>query len=352
MADDSPTHAKRALCQRCGRPPVVCYCAALPEQPLNLRRTRVAVLQHTREQRQRQSISSVPVLANAFDSSLCVLPVDVDGRREDDSSSTLATARTLHDQLLQQLPASAARSILVLFPTADALPLTPPTHHADERDEEPTTLLVAIDGTWTEAKKIVHHLEALWTSLQVRFVTLATAPPSGSIYGELRKEPMEGCVSTLEAVAEALAVLEPRDALDRDVRTTLRHAFQAMVGAQDSFRRRGRAAQEARYGGPKPGKARAETSSASSSTVRSLSPSPRPSASIAQGVVKPYVFYVTRTDVCRRRKLVQLGDERVCTRDEAIAVCREMNADRRRGDRVAALPREAFERQRLQSHEA
>ncbi|GLE08241.1 hypothetical protein PINS_up019292 [Pythium insidiosum] len=203
---DAP--ARRTLCSRCSRPPVVCYCAALPTPPLRLTRTRVAVLQHTREQRQRQSISSVPVLANAFeDAGLRVLPVDVDGRRDDSAPQQHATIRALQEQLLQaqqqqQISSldAEAPSILVLFPTADAQPLTPrPQREPRDDQADATTLLVAIDGTWTEAKKIVHHLEALWTSLDVQFVTLATAPSSGSIYGELRREPMDGCVSTLEA---------------------------------------------------------------------------------------------------------------------------------------------------------
>ncbi|GLD95929.1 hypothetical protein PINS_up004607 [Pythium insidiosum] len=320
---DAP--ARRTLCSRCGRPPVVCYCSALPTPPLRLTRTRVVVLQHTREQRQRQSISSVPVLANAFeDASLRVLPVDVDGRRDDSAPQQHATIRALQEQLFQvqqqqQISSldAEAPSILVLFPTADAQPLTPrPQREPRDDQAAATTLLVAIDGTWTEAKKIVHHLEALWTSLDVQFVTLATAPSSGSIYGELRREPMDGCVSTLEAVAEALAVLEPEDVVGRDVRATLRHAFQAMVDAQDSFRRRGRAAQEARYGGPKPDASQSvrPTGAEAAAAVVARPPS-------SQGVVKPYVFYVTRTDVCHRQELVPW----VC--DVCVSVCVDRRVD-------------------------
>jgi hypothetical protein len=39
---------------------------------------------------------------------------------------------------------------------------------------------------------------------------------------------------------------------------------------------------------------------------------------------------------------------RVCTRDDAIALCNEMNRHRPRGSRVSSLPEEAFTRQQLQ----
>ncbi|TMW67973.1 hypothetical protein Poli38472_007645 [Pythium oligandrum] len=348
LATPSPSTTKRrALCERCQRPPVVCYCAALPTPALKTQTTTVVVLQHTREQRQRQSISSVPVLTQVLASPDCVrvVPVNAEGKGSSVSEELHAV---LAREFIDSSSISDADAVFILFPHPDAKPL--------DREWLETMgiqrqVLVAVDGTWTEAKKIVHHSQLFWTSFMetqrnggktVEFVCLAPqdgAPLTSSLYGELRKEPMEGCVSTLEAIGVALQTLEPSGHGDM-LQQALCHAFEAMVSAQDKFRRQGRAAQEAKYGGPK-----STQPQPPSTPSEPLLDDERQTQRASQGVVKTYVFYTTQTDLRQKQQLVQVGESRECTRDQAIAHCRVLNHHRKRGDRVSTLPLEAFVRQ-------
>src|SRR5476649_2880496 len=80
--------------------------------------------------------------------------------------------------------------------------------------------LVVLDGNWAQAKALWWR-NALLTKLR-RFVIVPDAP---SLYGDLRKEARPDAVSTLEAVALALSVLEG----DGAVREKLLVPFRALL---------------------------------------------------------------------------------------------------------------------------
>ena len=63
--------------------------------------------------------------------------------------------------------------------------------------------IVALDGNWAQAKAL--WWRNAWLTRLRRFVVV---PDSPSLYGDLRKEARPDAVSTLEAVALALSVLE------------------------------------------------------------------------------------------------------------------------------------------------
>ncbi|MGE0577388.1 MAG: DTW domain-containing protein, partial [Reyranella sp.] len=63
--------------------------------------------------------------------------------------------------------------------------------------------LVVLDGNWAQAKAL--WWRNAWLTRLRRFVVLPFGP---SLYGDLRREARAGAVSTLEAVALALSVLE------------------------------------------------------------------------------------------------------------------------------------------------
>jgi DTW domain-containing protein YfiP len=95
--------------------------------------------------------------------------------------------------------------------------------------------LVALDGNWAQAK-------ALWwrNAWLTRLRRLVVVPDGLSLYGNLRREARPDAVSTLEAVALALSVLE-RDATVRErllvpFRELIRRAKTA--GIRDSKRDR------------------------------------------------------------------------------------------------------------------
>ena len=68
--------------------------------------------------------------------------------------------------------------------------------------------IILLDGNWQQAK-------ALWwrNAWLLKCRRLVLKPPQPSLYGKLRKEPRAESVSTLEAAAFALAVLERDDSL-------------------------------------------------------------------------------------------------------------------------------------------
>jgi DTW domain-containing protein YfiP len=100
-----------------------------------------------------------------------------------------------------------ARAAL-LFPADDAAPLT-----AD------FDTLVVPDGNWRQAAKFRHRIPGL-SSLPC--VHLPSAPPTRY---QLRSEPREGGLATLEAIAHALRILEPGPA----VADALLEIFRVMV---------------------------------------------------------------------------------------------------------------------------
>jgi DTW domain-containing protein YfiP len=95
--------------------------------------------------------------------------------------------------------------------------------------------IVALDGNWAQAKALWWRNP--WLTRLRRFVVV---PDSPSLYGDLRREARPDAVSTLEAVALALSVLEG----DGTVREQLLAPFRALLaqartaGIRDSKRDR------------------------------------------------------------------------------------------------------------------
>src|SRR5204863_8130524 len=93
--------------------------------------------------------------------------------------------------------------------------------------------IVALDGNWAQAKAL--WWRNAWLTRLRRFVVVPDGP---SLYGDLRREARTDAVSTLEAVALALSVLEG----DATVRERLLAPFRALLakartaGIRDSKR--------------------------------------------------------------------------------------------------------------------
>ncbi|KAG7382179.1 hypothetical protein PHYPSEUDO_005154 [Phytophthora pseudosyringae] len=370
MAED-----RREACARCRRPLRVCYCASLPAEPHATAWTHVLVLQHTHEKRRRAAISSVPVLAQTLAKVTLVTVLD-------DCDCGPGVDERL-DALLYAVGGDRRfDAAMVLFPDERAQPLRVASGEAGS--EAKRVLLIVIDGTWKEAKKIARRNRGHWEKAardwEARGATLqyicldseesgeaATAPPKRSIYGDLRREPMEGCMSTLEAVASALVVLEPSEA-GRQVHDSLLHAFRGMVSIQEQFQQRGRVAKLEQYGGV----SKAEALEAKRLELRcqhkKADSGPMTDKDASRPVQREYVFYTTLTDFRHRQQLTQQvryaaffathssgtqrdtfkqGEGATCTYDQARERCDELNRDRKRGQRVAMLPLDAFEKLHL-----
>ena len=167
----------REMCWACRRPMRVCYCAAV--QPIATR-TRVVILQHPRE-------SDVPInTARIAELSL--------------SNSTLHVGLDFAgDRALRAALDDPAAPAVLLYPSdgEDAKDL------AQEPPAGPVTLVV-IDGTWWQASKLFK----LNPFLQ-RLPRYGLAPSEESRY-RIRREPAAHCLSTIEALEAALAVLEDK----------------------------------------------------------------------------------------------------------------------------------------------
>lgn len=174
----------------------MCYCDKLPTVPTA---TRVVILQHPHERTHPFGTARLAKLCmpNA------TVHVPVPGY-------TGSLAKEV------DVPDDAA----VLFPHA----------HADDlatvpESEWPSTL-IAIDGTWSHAKRL--YRENTWLH-QMRHVRLTPSAPSNY---RIRKEPKPEYISTIEAVVEAMRIIEPANSrLDELLR-----AFDFMIDQQIAHR--------------------------------------------------------------------------------------------------------------------
>ncbi len=191
MTAAGPTH--RDVCWRCRRPRRVCWCGDL--KPVESR-TRVVFVQHPRETKVPVSTCRMAHLS---------LP----------NSELHVGTTAVGNPRLEAL--CAQPGVAVLFPSEGAtdvarLPAAP-------------SALVVVDGTWSNARKVVERCPLLSRLPRVSFT-----PAQPGNY-RIRKEPAEHCLSTIEAVAHVLEALEA--APGRFV--PVLGAFDAMVERQLDF---------------------------------------------------------------------------------------------------------------------
>ena len=86
-------------------------------------------------------------------------------------------------------------------------------------------LLIIIDGTWAEAKRMIKESPTLVAMCQqVQFTA-----DYESIYDIVRKEPEKHCISTLEACSHALTLLEPEERRGGEAKEWLEGSMKYMV---------------------------------------------------------------------------------------------------------------------------
>ena len=184
--------AVRQTCHRCFRPIAFCYCKALPAIAA---RTRVVILQHPREE--RRAICSARMAWLSLQGAELLQGVDFDDHPR-----------------IQALAADSGA--VLLFPGDGAVPV-------ETLAGRPPATLVAVDGTWHQAPKMVRSSRILSALPRV-----AIDPREPSSYGELRREPAPHCLSTIEAIALALGTFER----DPDRFTPMRELFRRVVDQQ------------------------------------------------------------------------------------------------------------------------
>ncbi|MEK0364543.1 tRNA-uridine aminocarboxypropyltransferase [Pseudomonas sp. CBC3] len=177
----------RPRCPRCQRPLKQCLCALIPSL---VSETEVLILQHPSETGHALNTARLAALG-------------------------LTSAELRVGERFDDLPVSDSRESYLLFPGDDAVSL------AQLAAEDRPLRLVVPDGTWRKARKLLHLNPALASLPRV-------ALPEGltSRY-RLRKAPMPGALSTLEAIVVALNALEGAGRFD-----ALLRPFEALIETQ------------------------------------------------------------------------------------------------------------------------
>ncbi len=206
----------RDVCERCSRPPLLCVCQSLPDELVSIN-TNVLILQHPREFR-RKSLSTVPLMPMILER--CTVKVGYNF-----SPEQLDVVQDFLDR--DQKP-------LVLFPGRDAISLDGKELSSNTNDEQSLNLkriqqneqlLILIDGTWAEARRMIMQSPDLMDQCQqVEFTS-----ENESMYNVIRKEPEKHCLSTLEACARALVLLEPTSKQATEAKTTLEESMRYMI---------------------------------------------------------------------------------------------------------------------------
>lgn len=161
----------RPQCSRCLRPVTHCLCALIPSLDS---RTRVLLLQHPSEVNHALNTARLAALG-------------------------LNNAQLVVGEVFEDLPSllnPTGYQACVLFPADDAQPL-----QAYRPGDKPL-LLVVPDGTWRKARKLLHLNP--WLAALPR----VTLPEGATSRYRLRKAPAPGALSTVEAIVQALQVLE------------------------------------------------------------------------------------------------------------------------------------------------
>ena len=180
----------RPQCSRCLRPATHCLCALIPSLDS---RTRVLLLQHPSEVNHALNTARLAALG-------------------------LSTAQLVVGEIFEDLPTllnPPGYQARLLFPAEDAQPL-----QAYAPGSQPL-LLVVPDGTWRKARKLLH-LNPLLAALP----RVALAEGAASRY-RLRKAPGPGALSTVEAIVQALQVLEAPTSFE-----PLLQPFNALIDGQ------------------------------------------------------------------------------------------------------------------------
>jgi len=194
----------------------------LPAEKIGLE-TKVLVLQHPVEFR-RKTISTVPLLKLVLEE--CHVLV---GRSFDVKLETIITGAC-----------NEGRIPLLLFPgpnatvleDCDAMERLKSAHCSYDTQAEHTTtkyLLIIVDGTWTQAKRMVRNTPVLMQKCNpIQF----TGTKQVSIYDSIRKQPESHCLSTLESCVRTLQLIEPGNVKTEVASKHLLDSLRSMIFTQ------------------------------------------------------------------------------------------------------------------------
>ncbi|KAL6987148.1 hypothetical protein U1Q18_012903 [Sarracenia purpurea var. burkii] len=221
------TGVRRRMCTKgCDRPMNVCLCGSIPTEAISTA-TEVVVVHHPHEQRHK--LATVPVLSKCLRNCQTLV-----GRRLRRGDSSLLDS--LYDAAVEN-PNQPPRAIY-LFPGTDSSPSIEISKWQSSWSDNYTSthVLIAFDGTWKHAKEMVRASSPFLSKFAIRVcLDYDVMVDGGTTFDSdliLRKEPFSGYMSTMEAVARALRVLEPNGV---EIEGRLVEVLRAMVKFQACY---------------------------------------------------------------------------------------------------------------------
>ncbi len=201
----------RALCLHCRQPQVNCYCAYLQRFDPNIE---FVILIHPLEVRRR--------IATGRMSHLCL-----------ENSHLIEGENYSHDARVNQLITDPLNQAVMLYPGPGSRNLSEMSGEQRSTLFLPDKKLVVfvVDGTWNTARNMVRHSHNIQGLPRVCF-SLDT--PSTF---RVRKQPAQGCYSTIEAIHQVIELLGPLYGFATESRQhdILLKVFDRMVTRQLTF---------------------------------------------------------------------------------------------------------------------
>ncbi|MFS4460953.1 tRNA-uridine aminocarboxypropyltransferase [Bdellovibrio sp. HCB2-146] len=201
----------RELCLSCIQPRFSCYCHHIEKFDPNID---FVILIHPIEVRRR--------IATGRMSHLCL-----------ENSFLIRGQDYTHDASVNEILSDPNRQCMILYPGKTSQNLTPMTQ-GERRglfDQTKKLTLFVIDGTWASAIKMMRQSQNLLNLPRICF-----SPEKPSNF-RVRKQPHEGCYSTIEAIHHTIELLGESQGFDVSSRQhdRLLHVFDSMVELQLSF---------------------------------------------------------------------------------------------------------------------
>jgi DTW domain-containing protein YfiP/GNAT superfamily N-acetyltransferase len=212
------------------RPPTQCLCEHLPSKKIELE-TEVLVLQHPVEFR-RKTISTLPLLKLVLEQ--CRVLV---GRSFDSDLESIINEACAEGRIPLLLFPGPNATVLEDCDAMDRLQSNAITRLSSDNiiDAEHRTtkyMLIIVDGTWTQAKRMVRNSPVLMQKCNpIQF----TGTDDVSIYDSIRKQPDTHCLSTLESCVRTLQLLEPNNTNTKEASRHLLDSLRAMILTQMKY---------------------------------------------------------------------------------------------------------------------
>eukprot|EP00960_Hanusia_phi_P041161 754866-Hanusia_phi.AAC.4 len=225
------------------------------------------------------------------------------------------------------------KKTLLLYPGPGAVDIE--TLQLDDSDSERT--LIVVDGTWRQAGRVIRE-ECIRRAVERGEVTRVQFARAGRSGYKFRKEPHQFCLSTLESVAYSLQYLEKTSECDRAI-CHLMDTFNQMVSLQTSYIAKGGEVKDVNED-----EEEEEDLDKRLVEIGSYVDCESAHKCPKDAVPRPYALFRQIKDYRTGKDIfVQDSEEMVCRYDEAAVLCRKLNMQRKRGNRLTVLPLDARE---------